>query len=55
MKNTNKNEDIRNKGEKQVQMTSPVVFHAPSNEAVEEATDYVADRFGAALTRLSDR
>lgn len=55
MKKTNKNEDIRDKGEERIQRNYPVVSCAASKEAVEEATYYVADRFSPALTRLSDR
>ena len=55
MKKTKKNEDIRNESEGQIQRNYPTVPCTASKEAVEEATDYVADRFGRALTRLSDR
>lgn len=55
MKKAKKIEEIERENEKQVQMTGHVGFRAPSKEVVEEATEYVADRFGRALTRLSDR
>lgn len=55
MKKAKKTEEIRKENDKQVERNYPTIFHAPSKRVVEEATEYVADRFGRALTRLSDR
>jgi hypothetical protein len=60
MKKANKKQVIERK-ESEKQANQPVDFrashvvHAPSQQIVEQATEYVEDRFGRALVRLSDR
>ena len=53
MKKTKKN--TSKKAEKRTHSNYTVIFRAPSKKVVEKATKYVADHFGRALVRLSDR
>ena len=59
MKKSNKKLVVERKESKK-QVNQPVGFstsnvvHAPSQQVVERAAEYVEDRFGRALVRLSD-